>query len=397
MYKLHSDFKPHIPVTFPQLQEIMDKPVLLAEKLVHPVIIDSFAMFLCNGNWFLRVRGKNGEEGIAPCSDRASYLHLLLKERILPLMLGRDGRELEKLFSEIYLWDINYKIQGLAWWCCIAWVESAVLDMLAKVAGVNVTELLGGRCRNVLELYVASGNRHTTPEEEVAVLEEKMAKIGGARAIKFKLGGRMSRNSDSLKGRTECLLTLARNHFGDEMIIHADGNGSFDAAKGIEIGKIAESIGAYFYEEPCPFDDLWETKTVADALEIPLAFGEQETSLRRFAWLIEHNGAQVLQPDLQYTGGFIQCIKVARMAAAAGKPITPHVSGGFPSYNMLLFCSVIPNAGHYHEYKGYKGADQCADLIVKNGKIAIPHSLGLGLNLDFVNSSQSQLIFELKQ
>lgn len=75
------------------------------------------------------------------------------------------------------------------------------------------------------------------------------------------------------------------------------------------------------------------------------------------------------------------------MAADAGKPVTPHVSGGFPSYNMLLFCSVIPNAGHYHEYKGYKGADQCADLIVKNGKITIPHGLGLGLNLDFVNSS----------
>jgi L-alanine-DL-glutamate epimerase-like enolase superfamily enzyme len=177
MYKLHTDFKPHIPVTFNQLQEIMDHPVLQTEKLPDPVIIDSFAMFLCNGDWFLRVRGRNGEEGIAPCSERASYLHLLLKERILPLMLGRDARELEKLFSEIFVWDINYKIQGLAWWCCIAWVESAVLDMLAKAAGVNVTGLLGGRCRNELELYVASGNRNTTPEEEVAFLEEKIAKM----------------------------------------------------------------------------------------------------------------------------------------------------------------------------------------------------------------------------
>ena len=397
MYKIHSDFKPHIPVTFRQLQELMDQPVLLTEKLPHPVIIDSFAMFFSNGAWFLRVRGKNGEEGIAPCSDRASYMHLLLKERILPLMLGRDARELEKLFSEIYVWDINYKIQGLAWWCCIAWVESAVLDMLAKSASMNVTDLFGGRCRNELELYVASGNRHTTPEEEVAVLEEKMAKIGGARAIKFKLGGRMSRNNDSLKGRTEGILTLARKYFGDEMIIHADGNGSFNSAKGIEVGKIAESIGAYFYEEPCPFDDLWDTKAVADALEIPLAFGEQETSLRRFAWLIEQNAAQVLQPDLQYTGGFIQCIKVARMAAAAGKPVTPHVSGGFPSYNMMLFCSIIPNAGHYHEYKGYKGVDQCADLIVKDGRVTIPGGLGLGLNLNFVNGKGSQLVFELKR
>jgi L-alanine-DL-glutamate epimerase-like enolase superfamily enzyme len=95
------------------------------------------------------------------------------------------------------------------------------------------------------------------------------------------------------------------------MVIHADGNGSFDAAKGIKIGKIVEGINACFYEEPCPFDDLWDTKAVADALDVPLAFGEQETRLRRFAWLIENDGSQVFQPDLQYTGGFIQCVKVA--------------------------------------------------------------------------------------
>ena len=395
MYTIHKDFKPHKPVSFSELQEIMDQPVLEKEKLKNPVIIHSFTMFRHDEGWFLRVRGKNGEEGTAPCSERATYLHLLLKERILPLMLGKDARDLEKIFEEIFVWDINYKIQGLAWWCCIAWVESAILDMLAKTVGVNVTDLIGGRCRSELDLYLASGNRHTTPEEEVAILEERMAKIGGTKAIKFKLGGRMSRNRDSLAGRTEGILYLARKYFGDEMIIHTDGNGSFDAAKGIEVGKIVESINAYFYEEPCPFDDLWDTKAVADALDIPLAFGEQETSLRRFAWIIENDAAQVLQPDLQYTGGFIQCIKVARMAAAAGMPVTPHVSGGFTSYNMLLFCSVIPNAGHYHEYKGYKGADSCSNLSVKNGKVIIPDGPGLGMDLRYVCEDKAQVIFDI--
>jgi L-alanine-DL-glutamate epimerase-like enolase superfamily enzyme len=55
-----------------------------------------------------------------------------------------------------------------------------------------------------------------------------------------------------------------------------------------------ESINGYFYEEPCPFDDLWDTRAVAGALSVPLAFGEQETSLRRFAWIIEHDAAQVI-------------------------------------------------------------------------------------------------------
>ena len=169
MYQLHKDFKAHKPVTFAQLQEIMDRPVLQTECLHVPIIMDSFALFICDDSWFLRVRGKNGEEGVAPCSERAGYLYLLLKQQILPYILGKDARELEKIFAEVFVTDLNYKIQGLAYWCCIAWVESAVLDMLGKVAGVNVCELLGGRVRNELDLYVASGNRNTTPQEEVNI------------------------------------------------------------------------------------------------------------------------------------------------------------------------------------------------------------------------------------
>ena len=396
MYKPHKDFTAHKPVTFEQLQEIMDQPVIKNEIVNTSVVIKSFSLYVRGRDWFLRVRGTGGEEGCAPCSERAAYLYPLMQQKILPYMIGRDARDLENIFEQIFVSDLNYKIQGLAWWCCVSWVESAVLDMLAKVAGVNVADLLGGRVRDELDIYVASGNRHTTPEEEVDVLQRRVSEIG-AKAIKFKLGGRMSRNADSIAGRTEGILKLARKHFGDDFIIHTDGNGSYDSAKGIEIGRIVESIGAYFYEEPCPFDDLWALKEVSDALDVPIAFGEQETSLRRFAWIIESDAAQVMQPDLQYTGGFIQCIKIARMAAAAGKPVTPHVSGGWPAYNMLIYCAVIENAGHYHEYKNFRGVADCvpAGLAVRDGKIKVPNGLGLGLDLSFVGCDDTSLVFDV--
>lgn len=403
MYQIHPDFSPHRPVSFAMLQELMDKPVIQTQLIDTPVIIDSFTLINWGDAWFLRVRGKGGEEGIAPCSGMAEYLYLILQIKLLPYFLNRDARDMEKIFREAFVNNLNYKIQGLAWWCCVAWTESALLDMLGKRAGVNVTDLIGKRQRSELELYVASGNRHTTPEEEVDVLQRRVDETG-VKAIKFKLGGRMSRNADSLAGRTEGILRLARKHFGDEMIIHSDGNGSFDAAKGIEIGKIVESINGYFYEEPCPFDDLWDTKAVADGLDVPLAFGEQETSLRRFAWIIENDAAQVLQPDLQYSGGFIQCIKVARMAEAAGKPVTPHVSGGYAAYNTLFYCALIPNAGHYHEYKHFKGVEDCVPggLPVKDGKIRVPDGPGLGLDLSIIDRAEargtgvSRVIFDLR-
>jgi L-alanine-DL-glutamate epimerase-like enolase superfamily enzyme len=396
MYKIHKDFSAHKQPCPGELTKIMREKVVDTSLVKNAIIIDSAALIQSEGEWFLRLRGKGGEEGIAPCAANAEFFYPILQKKILPYVLGKDARDLEEFFFEAFVSDLNYKIQGLAWWCCIAWVESAVLDLLAKSAGVPVTELLGGRKRDELELYVASGNRHTTPEEEVEILRERVNALG-VKAIKFKIGGRMRNNADSLAFRSEGLLHLARKHFGDAMIIHADGNGSFNAEKGIEMGRIIECINGYFYEEPCPFDDLWDLKEVADKLDVPLAFGEQETSLRRFAWIIENDAAQILQPDLQYTGGFIQCIKVARMAQAAGKVVTPHVSGGYPSYNMLLFCSVIDNPGHYHEYKHYKGVKDHVEggLDVKDGRIKIPGGIGLGLDLSFINLPGSKTVFEL--
>ncbi|MDR1636508.1 MAG: hypothetical protein LBR93_04140, partial [Treponema sp.] len=151
MYKPHSDFSPHRPVGFARLQELMDQPVLDASALKDPVIVDSFSMYREGKDWFLQVRGTNGEEGRAPCSPQAEYFFPIAQKKILPGFLGKDARELEKIFREIWVSDLNYKIQGLAWWCCVAWTEAVLLDMLARAAGLNVADLLGGRRRDEVE------------------------------------------------------------------------------------------------------------------------------------------------------------------------------------------------------------------------------------------------------
>ena len=87
-----------------------------------------------------------------------------------------------------------------------------------------------------------------------------------------------------------------------------------------------------FYEEPCRFDHLEETKAVADALRIPVAGGEQEFSEYGFRWMIANRGVDIVQPDLHYHGGFIRSMRVARMAHAAGMLCTPHMSGSGLGY-----------------------------------------------------------------
>lgn len=363
------------------LDEAAEKPVLRLDQLQSPIVIDSIDLLEKDGEYYLHVRSKDGAEGLAFPNSKASFLYPILNQLVIPYFVGKDARNLEEHLFGVYRYKSNYKLQGLALWCPVAWVEFAILDMLGRIADRSIAELMGEPVRDWIPFYVASGRRDTTPEEEVSYLQSLIEETG-AKAVKFRVGGRMSRNQDALPGRTEKLIPLVRKVLGDEVDIHADANSSFDPPQAIEVGRMLEDIGAVFYEEPCPFDHLEDIKQVADTLSIPVACGEQESSQRRFRWMIANNCADILQPDLQYYGGLIRSTKVARMAAIAGLPVTVHISGGFGFIYMLHFATVTHDIGLYQEYK--RGIEGYTDLFepaleIRDGAIGVPKGAGTGI------------------
>src|SRR2546425_870678 len=82
-------------------------------------------------------------------------------------------------------------------------------------------ELLRGILRPEIPVYLSSMRRDTTPEQEVAWLSQRLEETG-AKAVKLKIGGRMSKNADAAPQRTERLVALARKTFGDGIAIHVD-------------------------------------------------------------------------------------------------------------------------------------------------------------------------------
>ena len=196
-----------------------------------------------------------------------AVLYPILLKNIVPMFIGKDARDLESLLWELYRNADNYKLQGLALWVCVAAVEMGLLELLSHASGKPLAELFGGMRKRDIGVYFASGNRGNRPEAEIEYLQSLVAD-SGAKALKFRLGGRMSRNADSLPNRSESLIALARKTFGERMTLYADSNSSYDATEAIRIGQIMEQYAYGFYEEPCEFDDLWSTKIVADALSI---------------------------------------------------------------------------------------------------------------------------------
>lgn len=364
------------------LEQAAAAPILKGELFSSPITIESIELLKDDRDVFVRVRSTDGAEGISVTNGRERYLAPVFKQLVIPYFLGKDARDLERHLWEVYRFRSNYKMQGLALWCPIAWVEFAILDMLGRIARKPIGALLGDTVRTRVPFYIASGRRDSTPEEEVEYLQGLVEETG-ARAVKYRVGGRMSRNADALPGRTKALIPLSRKVLGDEIDIHADSNSSYDPPHAIEVGRMLEDIGAVYFEEPCPFDHFEDTKCVADALTIPVAGGEQEFSERRFRWAIANRGLDIVQPDLHYYGGLIRSTRVARMAAVANMPTTVHISGGFGFIYMLQFASCTPDIGKYQEYK--KAIERYRDwfspaLSIEDGSLVVPEGAGVGIS-----------------
>ncbi len=374
------------------VDEALTRPVLKKELFTSPVYIDRLELLRLEDNFICRVTSKDGAEGIAVSNNMQMVsLYPIFTRRLQPFFIGKDAREWENLLEEVYVYQSNYKLQNLALWVPLATIEFAVLDMLGKIADKAMGELIGDIHHPKIAVYQANNYRGKSAEESIKFIQQEVSE-SQAKALKFKVGGRMSHNADYPPGRTEKLIPLVRKTFGDDMVIYADSNGSYTPDEAIRIGKLMEEYRYDFYEEPVPFDWYEETKQVADAMTVPIAGGEQEPSMHNFRWLIQNDALDIVQPDIFYFGGMIRSMKVARMAAAKGKVCTPHISGSGLGYlYMMHFVSAVPNAGPFHEFKGFNNelpADcPTSDLQSHDGVVKVPTGPGLGVAIDpdFIN------------
>jgi L-alanine-DL-glutamate epimerase-like enolase superfamily enzyme len=369
---------------FPKRTPDYEQPLFQLHKASSsPVKIASLELLRRGSQFFVRSRSADGAVGIARTKEIEDFVPILLR-RVIPHYVGKDARDLEALVDEVYI--KNYKLAGQAFWVPVAAVELSLFDLLGKVARKPVGELMGGVIRREIPVYLSGSGRETTAEEEVDVYV-KAAELTGAKAVKFKIGGRMSRNLDTYPGRTRRMMALARKRLGDKMIIYADANGSYDAAAAIEVGRMLEDLQVGFYEEPCPWEEVSETRRVADALRMPVAGGEQDASLWRFQWMIQNRVVDIVQPDLNYNGGLIRAARVARLARAAKMTIVPHnTQTDAAGTNILQFASAIPNVGPFMEFpcRGPKKIEPwyTPNFAIKNGVLAVPPGPGLGMEYD---------------
>jgi D-arabinonate dehydratase len=275
--------------------------------------------------------------------DSSKAMVSLVETIYRPILEGADALESEHLWAEMYRSSIQAGRRGAALRAMSA-IDIALWDLRGKATGLPVMQLLGVHSTN-LRCY-ATGGYYREGQTIDGLIREMQGYIDqGFSAVKLKVG-RLGAREDAQR------LGAVRKALGDEVEILLDANGGWpDAPAAISAMRRLEEYRPYWIEEPVRADNLAAMARIAEALEVPVATGELESTRWAFAELLERKAADILQPDATVVGGVGEWLKVAHMAAAFDVPVAPHYN--WDIHTQLL--ATIPN-GLFIEYF-VRGAD----------------------------------------
>jgi len=139
-------------------------------------IVDAKVIVTCPGRNFvtLKVTTRSGVTGLgdATLNGRELSVASYLKDHLAPNLIGRDAGRIEDIWQFFYRGA--YWRRGPVTMTAIAAVDVALWDILGKMAGLPIYQLLGGRSREGALVYGhANGRDVSQTSDEVAKYIEK--------------------------------------------------------------------------------------------------------------------------------------------------------------------------------------------------------------------------------
>jgi L-alanine-DL-glutamate epimerase-like enolase superfamily enzyme len=335
----------------------------------------------------IRILTDEGIVGIGEVDSAPEAVQALVQRRsshaiagsLHDLLVGEDPRDVERLWWKMYRGLIYIGRRGIALHA-LSGIDIALWDIKGKVEGKPVHELLGGAKRDRVRAY-ASRLMPDTPEETseaVAALCED-----GFTAVKLGWGPLGKDPRHDVK-----LAEAAKQAAGDcEILIDAGLGYGRDAQTAIEVARELEQLGVFWFEEPFDPDEYEAYAELADAVDIRIAAGEQDTTVWGFRELIERGHVDLVQPDVTRCGGITEWLRIAELAREHGVETVPHAwKSGIIKAASLHCNAVIPDA----LFQEYCVADTPINQtltrerlpVEDGGFIRVPDAPGLGVTLD---------------
>jgi galactonate dehydratase len=309
------------------------------------------------------------------------------------LVIGRDPTRVEQNWQMMY--RHGFWRGGVVLNTALSGIEQAMWDIAGKALGVPVYRLLGGACRDRIQLYTHLGGH--TPEELARNAMDLVQK--GWHALKVgSLGFEAFATERGCIAATVERVRAVREAVGPEVLIMVDAHGRYTPGQAIQMIRALEPYDLFFFEEPVPPDNVRALERVARAeTNVNLATGERLFTKWGYRELLERQYVDIIQPDVCHVGGLLETRKIAAVAETYYVRVAPHnPNGPVATAASLQLGACLPNFVilEYAPNQPWRDRVLKKPLEIVDGYAALPAAPGLGVALDF--DAMAQLPYEPK-
>jgi L-alanine-DL-glutamate epimerase and related enzymes of enolase superfamily len=348
--------------------------------------VKTFAVDGFRTNWvFVKVYTDEGIDGVGEATLEYKEKALIgAVEHIKEYLIGKDPRNIEKHFHDIYR-DAYWR-GGAVLMSALSAVETALWDILGKSLNVPVYQLLGGKVNEKVRIYVNGWFAGAKTPEEFAQ-KAREAKKRGVTAMKWDPFGKsyLDISNKDLTTALACI-SAVREAVGSEVDLLIEGHGRFNIPTGIKIAKELEAFKPMFFEEPTPPDNLDALCAVREKSPVAIAAGERLYTRYAYKDMFEKRAADYIQPDISHAGGIMELKKIAAIAESYYIPFAPHnPSGPVANAATLQLAACTPNfciLEIMYSDVDYRKEITNEKVEYQDGYITIPDKPGIGIELN---------------
>jgi D-galactarolactone cycloisomerase len=314
--------------------------------------------------------------GYGSCSGNGELIEVIVAKVLKPLLVGMNPTAIDQVWEKAYIRAgvKEFGTRGIGV-VALSGIDIALWDILGKVRGCPIYQLLGGKCRDNVPVYATA----LYPEDPVIVAEKaRHFAEQGFRGVKVKVGFDLAQDIE--------IVTAVRRELGKDFRVMTDANLGYTLDVALEAAEAFGAAGVFWLEEPLFVEDINGHVVLREKGKLPIAVGENLHTYYAFENFVVRGAADFIQPDVARAGGISEIRKIAGVAREHNVAVSFHTWGDAIALAASLHLSAALEECTVMEldctYNPLRTELLREPIQVENGFMTPPDKPGLGVTLD---------------
>ena len=328
---------------------------------------------------WLQLHTDDGLVGLGETFYIPGAVEAVLHDFAAPMLLGQSAFDRERHWQALFSYANFFGFAG-AEMRAVSAIDLALWDLLGKHTGQPVLHLLGGQTRETIRIYNTCVNSPLYADQDGFLqrpgeLAQSLLAQGISAmkvwpwdqfAPQLQIGAVTGPAGWSAVGpvghdllpeqlaRGLWTVQEIRKAVGDRIQIAIEGHSRWDLNCALRIARALEPYDVMWMEDMIQPDSAQDLARLVQETRVPQSVSERLFTRHAYRRILDAGAAHIVMPDIIWTGGLSEALKIATLADTHHLPVAPHdCTGPVNLFACLQLCAATPNAMIMETVRGF--------------------------------------------